>query len=404
MKRSIKKWLLLVCVSILVFSLTACSLSSLPVIGGFFEDDDSSTAAPPSRPSTNGSAGGQFTAVNDGEDIYYVRIATAGSSDFGDDLLGSEVLNQGETLDLALSGSDEFYDIQVTFSGSLNIIFENVPIAADNMLVFNATPTGGSLELFDDSDNSIGMFAAFVPEGNDVGPDENTSSGDTVTLVNEGSASLWYAYFAPAGTEDWSNDLFGSSTLGQGSEIQLELIADVRTYDIRLEYSGGEAFTFHSLVLDPNETLVFSEANGGTIEHYLASGSHYDTVIASSGGSVGTSSGVASNQVAITNDFSDVSLYIINFNSSAESTWGDDILGSSTVASGESFLYNHGGAGSYDMRVQLSDGTVFEFYGIAVQGGDNLVVSINSSGNFVLLHVIGDSVIAEYDASNVEYS
>ena len=70
--------------------------------------------------------------------------------------------------------------------------------------------------------------------GGTSGPSEPSSSGTTLTLVNDSSATVCYVYISPTTDDSWGDDQLGDTeTISPGSQRTFNLTPG--TYDLRAD-------------------------------------------------------------------------------------------------------------------------------------------------------------------------
>ena len=90
-----------------------------------------------------------------------------------------------------------------------------------------------------------------------------------------------------------------------------------------------------------------------------------------------TGVGPASMQIA---NHSNEAIYYIYMSPSAQSTWGQDLLGNQVLQPGQSFTLSNIGPGQWDLRVVDSSGNSKEWRGAQLQAGGAYSVEVGSGG------------------------
>ena len=182
----------------------------------------------------------EITIVNStGYTIYYAFVVQTASDDWGDEILGSEIVRSGESFTVRLPFPINVvnrYDIQL-------IDLDGDTYTKWDVLV---TPNARIVFTFDDYD----YVAAPV------------FNGPAVTIVNNTGYLIWWVYIASTASPDWEEERLGSNRVLQpGESISLNLpfpINVVNRYDIRLIDLDLYTYTKWDLVVSPNLRIVFT--------------------------------------------------------------------------------------------------------------------------------------------------
>ncbi len=227
-----------------------------------------------------------------------------------------------------------------------------------------------------------------ISTGGDVG----VSDGG-IMMVNESSVTVYRMFMTTNSDGDWGDDVLGSSIIGSGESLPLALSQGSASYNILIEDSDGGVYEFYNLIIDPDETLIFTDASGGTIEHYYSSGELYQEVVAGGGsdpgtGAVGTTA--VEGSVAVANEAS-FTIWRLYISESTDESWGEDLLGSSVISSGETLSIDlPQGSSTYDVRVETEDGVYYDFYGLIIDPDETLVFTEANGGTIEHYYASGE--------------
>lgn len=250
--------------------------------------------SPPSQGATQpGSQPDNTTALkiinNSGGVICIVNLTTAGDPSWGDDWLGAGTIPINGVYNFTVSAGrwdlraltcdgttvEEAYDFAIPASGLTWII--DAPV----------TDTGGSL-----------------------------------TIINNSTQTIWYAYLAPAGAA-YTDDTLGTSTISsQGSYTITNLVPGV--YCLKVE-SGD-----HTLI---KEICDIAVAAGSSVTIDSA------PIFAING------------DVTIVNNLG-TDVFYIYISPNTSSNWGSDWLGANTLPAGSSVNFEVGTPGYFDIKLE----------------------------------------------------
>lgn len=158
--------------------------------------------------------------------------------------------------------------------------------------------------------------------------------GSTVNVINESGRDIWYLYISPSDAEDWGEDLLGDEVILDGESFVVTDLPE-GVYDMRAE--------------DETETAI------EILWEVDLSGENDWTVI-----------GLASLEIVNESEDTIVELYI---SPSTSDTWGEDWLGGTPIASGETYVLTDINSGVYDIKATDAEGDLIEsVYQVALQG------------------------------------
>ncbi len=232
-----------------------------------------------------------FIAVNAGsEDIYYFMLASAGSDNRSDDLLGSHILSAGEELYIDFSADNGYYDVILQFDNSDTLVFPEVYIEDSYSLVFDGDSSGGGLSTYDTSGSGVGVY---LPQGGGSGggsggtpQPSGQNSSDEVYIENQIAfagygASVERMFISPSTDSSWGSDVLEGAMLYIGESTYYSLPGSGE-YDVLVEFENDEIEVYgliisggDSLIItsdDYNSYVLLHMDNGGNIigEYYIS--------------------------------------------------------------------------------------------------------------------------------------
>lgn len=252
-----------------------------------------------------------FTIHNDSDyDIHYLYLSNADDDMWGEDHLGSEILNTGESFSLLVYPS--VYDIKLVDEDEDECIKKGINIRQDlNWRITTA-------DLIDC------IFS------------DNSSSGSTVafTIRNNSQWDIHYIYLSANHSQEWGSDHLGSTILNTGESFTINVRPG--TYDLKMIDEDGD----ECIQMDFNINNALSWSFGD---------SEWLDCIGSS-----SSSSSSTNDVTFVNT-SLWDIYNMYISPSSSSDWGSDRLGSNILNSGETYSVSLP-SGTYDIKLVDEDG------------------------------------------------
>ena len=175
-----------------------------------------------------------------GYTAFYVYVSPRSSDSWGTDLLGSDVLQDGQSIRVPLpQNTDNQYDVRLVDSDMDTYTKSNINIRPDQTVEFT----------FSDFD---GGSAASTSQT--VSP-----TNQTITIANRTGYAIWYVYVSPTSSDSWGADLLGSEILSDGNSIRVPLPQNTNNqYDIRVVDSDGDSYTKMGINVNPNQTVEFT--------------------------------------------------------------------------------------------------------------------------------------------------
>lgn len=164
--------------------------------------------------------------VNDlqGYDVFYVYVSPADSDDWGEDMLGSEILYQDDELIVWVDPGT--YDIQMVDEDGDSYTRWEVVVDEDG---YEWWVTLDDMDMMTDVE-SAGPVSLETGEGS-----------APVTIVNDlGAWDIYYVYVDPS-DGPWGDDRLEADILT--SESRITVMVDPGTYDMRVEDEDGDTYT-----------------------------------------------------------------------------------------------------------------------------------------------------------------
>ena len=255
------------------------------------------------------SGGGNVTLTvinSSASTVCYMRISPTTSSTWGDDWLGADTISTGASHNFTVpSGS---YDLRAEFCGGGDLVQWAIPLTGN--MTWTLTSGGSS-----------------------------GGGNATLTVINSTSSTVCYMRISPTTSSVWGDDWLGSSTIASGASHNFSVPSG--SYDLRAEYCGG------------GEATQMGVSITGSITWTLT-------------GTPGSIPGGGNSTLRVVNSTTSTVCYM-RISPTTSSVWGDDWLGSSTIASGASHNFNVP-SGSYDLRAEFCGGGEATQMGVSISG------------------------------------
>lgn len=160
-------------------------------------------------------------------DIYYVYISPSSSSSWGDDWLGSDVMNPGDSWEFNVGNGT--YDFKLVDEDGDSYILYNVPVHGDYTWYVTL--------------DDLGEY-----DYNSSGGHASTGGGNcAVTIYNDlGSWDIYYIYISPSSSSDWGDDWLGSSEILSPGESKTFYVSRGQ-YDMRCTDEDGDTYTLMNI-------------------------------------------------------------------------------------------------------------------------------------------------------------
>ncbi|SFL83158.1 hypothetical protein [Marinobacter zhejiangensis] len=168
---------------------------------------------------------------NTGYDIYYLYVSNEERGDWEEDVLGDDILEDGETIRVNvrkqpssvfdIRAEDEDGDTYTVWS--LDIAKRDLVLTLDNL----------------DSGDSQGDFDGYVNVTNNTGYD------------------IYYLYVSNENRSDWEEDVLGDDILSVGETIRVTVRdQDSSVFDIRAEDEDGDTYTIWGLDISRRDLVL----------------------------------------------------------------------------------------------------------------------------------------------------
>lgn len=172
-----------------------------------------------------------------GYTILYMYVSPDKADTWEEDVLGSNVLGDGETKRVNLTGyKSPIFDIRLVDSDEDTYTFWDVDVSAEDITVTLA-----------DMDK---RSSAFVQKSNEY----------YVDITNKTGFTIMYMYVSPDDSSSWEEDVLGSEVLADGNTRRVRLQGyQSPIFDIRLVDSDGDSYTYFDIDVsrqDINATLA----------------------------------------------------------------------------------------------------------------------------------------------------
>lgn len=175
-----------------------------------------------------------FTVVNQGSNaIWYIFVSPNYSDSWEQDVLGDDVLMPGMQIPVYLNGYGNhcYFDIKIEDSQ-------------------------GYAEEYYDVD-LCNVRTVYFPS--DTPATNNTSGGERITVVNNGSTAVWYIHVSPNYAESWDEDVLGEDVLMPGMQIPITLTGynGHCFFDVKVEDSNGYAKEYYDVNVCTSDYVYF---------------------------------------------------------------------------------------------------------------------------------------------------
>ena len=175
---------------------------------------------------------------------YYLYIRAAGTSQWGSDLLGREVLRTGRSFNISSLpvSNNNLYDIRLVDLDNDTYTKLNVTIRPNQNIVFT----------FDDFDINTANVTT-------------TNDGPPITIVNNTGYLVFFLFISPTTSDTWGRDRLASNqTLRNGQSVTVNLpfpLSVTNRYDIMLEDLDGDTYSKFDVTVSANQRIVFTFAD-----------------------------------------------------------------------------------------------------------------------------------------------
>ncbi|MDR2111209.1 MAG: hypothetical protein LBP32_07860 [Spirochaetaceae bacterium] len=229
----------------LVLSLGACAGS--PEAGTAAVSAE--TPAPAGKP---GGSGGRLPSIritnNTGYTVYFVYVSQADSESWGDDMLGDDVLMNGDSVNITLSrplSEVSVYDIKLEDKEGDTYTKWDVPVSAGGQIEFTLKDIDMGDIITSDTQNNRDMPA--------------------VLIVNNTGYTVYFVYVSQTARDKWGPDQLSDSQVLRDRDTFLCYLPYpldvVNRYDIKLEDEDGDTYTKMDVLIRANSRVVFTIAD-----------------------------------------------------------------------------------------------------------------------------------------------
>jgi hypothetical protein len=181
-----------------------------------------------------------LTVINQSSNsICFMRISPVTSSEWGDDWLGSDILDAGAAYTFGPMAAG-MYDLRAEFCGGDSTEEYGFNLMADATW----TVTGGTA-------------------GPGPGPGPQTGGTIQFTVINQTSTAICYMYISPVTSQYWEADWLGADTIPAGSSYTFDVPAG--QYDLKADFCGtGESVIEWGQDLTSDTTWTITPGTGGS--------------------------------------------------------------------------------------------------------------------------------------------
>jgi hypothetical protein len=190
----------------------------------------------------------EFELVNDtGVEIYALYISAAGEDSWEEDVLETDTLADGESVDLDLgegSGA-HLWDLRIEDEDEGYLEWSEMDLAGVTQVVLKLK--GGKAK------------AEFVYR-----PDLDFE------LVNDTGIEIYALFLSPSQDDDWGEDVLETDTLADGDSIEVEFSSDTKAHlwDLRIEDEDGDYLVWEELNLTQMSAITLSIEGGEAVAKF----------------------------------------------------------------------------------------------------------------------------------------
>ncbi|HAS84386.1 MAG TPA: hypothetical protein DCS43_17375 [Verrucomicrobia bacterium] len=200
-----------------------------------------------------------------GVDIHALRVSSSGDDEWGDDILGADVLENGDELLIKFSPGEKaaLWDLRIEDEkseaiewGRLNLIEITKITLKYNAKTGEATASIETVE--EDQENA-------EDENAEEDEDEEAAAQDFV-LVNRTGVDIHALRVSSSGDDEWGDDILGADVLGNGDELLIKFSPKEESalWDLRIEDEDGNSIEWERLnLLEISKvTLRYNKTSG----------------------------------------------------------------------------------------------------------------------------------------------
>lgn len=179
---------------------------------------------------------------NTGYAIYYAYISTTASGSWGDDLLGDDIIEDGEDVSVRLP-----YELNVVNRYDIKLVDEDY----DSYTKWNVLITPDSWIEFTLADLVLASTS-----------DDLTTEGlPQVKIINNTGFTIYNVYMSETGSDDWEEDVLDYEILDDGESVTIELpypLDDVNRYDIKLVDEDDDSYIKWDVLIRSGSKIEFT--------------------------------------------------------------------------------------------------------------------------------------------------
>ncbi|MDR3013355.1 MAG: serine protease [Chitinispirillales bacterium] len=184
-----------------------------------------------------------------GQTVRAIYVSPSMSDRWGDDVLGTATLGNGESVTLRLLApldATDQYDLRITTADGEDHTQMRTKLSPNQTVEFTARSAASE-------DESSLVWATLSTEpGDDALP--------TITITNSTGYLIYRLYISPSAAGEWGRDILGTEVLDRDESVTVRLLTsldDIDEYDLRLTDSDGDDYRKMGVKLSPNQTIEF---------------------------------------------------------------------------------------------------------------------------------------------------
>lgn len=168
---------------------------------------------------------------NTGYDIYYLYVSPAKSDSWEEDVLGDDILADGETVRVNVrKQKSSVFDIRAEDEDGDTYTVWELDIATEDLVL--------TLDHLDAS-NGQGDFDGYVD------------------VTNKTGYAIYYLYVSNEDSSDWEEDVLGDDVLANGETVRVSVNnQNSSVFDIRAEDEDGDTYTIWDLDISVHDLTL----------------------------------------------------------------------------------------------------------------------------------------------------
>jgi len=196
-------------------------------------------------------AGSSFQIANNtGYTVYYCYVSPSSSTEWGNDRLGSNVMEHGDVLNITSIplGTNTPYDIKLVDKDGDSYTKTSLTLRQGQVIEF----------AFSDLDSNSNSSSSNQTSSNS---NSSSSPNPVITIVNNTGYTIYYIHLSPVSADDWEEDVLGDDVLLDGYSINVRLATPLSVenrYDIKLTDADDDTYTKWNVTITPNMTINFN--------------------------------------------------------------------------------------------------------------------------------------------------